>query len=200
MCPGGSVIAAASECGGLVTNGMSQYARDGQNANSAIVVEVFPADFTDHPLGGVEFQRFWEKKAFQIGGEEYSAPVQLVGDFIRNEFSSSFGEVTPTYKPGTKFADLRMLCPDYVIKAILEALPVFDQKIAGFMKSDAVFTAVETRTSAPLRILRGKDYQSLSIEGLYPVGEGSGYAGGIMSSAVDGIKTAELIIEKMNEI
>jgi uncharacterized FAD-dependent dehydrogenase len=195
MCPGGTVIAAASEVGHLVTNGMSQYKRAGINANSAIVAEVYPRDFGDQPLAGVHFQRKWEQKAFQAGGKSYFAPVQLVGDFLEGKITENIGSVEPSYQPGIVLADLRKLLPGYVIEAILEALLHFDSRIEGFSSSDAVLTGVETRTSAPLRILRGKNHQSTSIKGLFPAGEGSGYSGGIMSSAIDGIKTAEKIIK-----
>jgi len=198
MCPGGTVIAAASEVGHLVTNGMSQYKRDGNNANSAIVAEVYPKDFGDQPLAGINFQKVWEKKAFIAGGSNYYAPVQLVGDFLEGKESENLGSVEPTYQPGIVLSDLRELLPDFVIEAILEALPNFDKRIDSFSSFDAVLTAVETRTSAPLRIIRGKDHQSISVKGLYPAGEGSGYAGGIMSSAIDGIKSAEKIIKILN--
>ena len=200
MCPGGSVIAAASEAGHLVTNGMSQYARDGINANSAIVAEVHPSDIEDYPLAGIEFQRFWEQKAFIAGGEKYFAPAQLVGDFISGISSSSLRSVQPSYLPGIKLSNLRDLFPTYIINAILEALPDFDRKISGFSMEDAVLTGIETRTSAPLRIIRDAGHQSVSIQGLFPAGEGSGYAGGIMSSAIDGIKTAEKVIERIKTL
>lgn len=198
MCPGGSVIAAASEAGHLVTNGMSQYARDGINANSAIVAEVHPSDFEDYPLAGIDFQRYWESEAFNAGGENYFAPAQLVGDFISGIPSSCLGTIQPSYLPGIKLSNLRDLFPPYIIKAILEALPYFDRRISGFSMDDAVLTGIETRTSAPLRIIRDRGHQSVSIQGLFPAGEGSGYAGGIMSSAIDGIKTAESVIERIN--
>ncbi len=198
MCPGGSVIAAASETGHLVTNGMSQYARNEINANSAIVVEVYPSDFENHPLGGIEFQRFWEKKAFLSGGENYFAPAQLVGDFLAGLPTETLRSVHPSYLPGVKLTNLRGLLPGYVSESIAEALVVFDQKITGFSLDDAVLTGVETRTSAPLRVLRDASHQSISVRGLFPAGEGSGYAGGIMSSALDGIKTAEKVIDGIN--
>ncbi len=198
MCPGGLVIGAASEPGTVVTNGMSQYARNEMNANSAIVAEVTPADFRDKPLGGIEFQRYWEEKAFFQGGENFNAPCQLVGDFLRGKRSSGLGSVQPSYLPGIKMADLRESLPVFVVSAIQEALPEFEKRIKGFTQSDAVLTGIETRTSSPVRIVRGKDYQSISIRGLYPAGEGSGYAGGILSSAMDGIKAAEAIIKQIN--
>ncbi|NQS91181.1 MAG: hypothetical protein HQ574_02130 [Chloroflexi bacterium] len=200
ICPGGTVVVASSEYHTVVTNGMSQYARDKTNANSAIVAEVFPSDFEDDPLGGFKFQRFWEENAFQIGGGNYNAPVQLVGDFIGGKPSRQMGEVNPTYLPGVTPGDLRNALPPEVIKAILEALPIFERKIHGFTLPDAVLTGVETRTSSPLRILRGKDFQSISLKGLYPVGEGSGYAGGIISSAIDGIKASEIIVQRINGV
>ncbi len=198
MCPGGVVIAASSEQGTVVTNGMSKYARNERNANSAIVAEVVPADFMDIPLGGIEFQRYWEEKAFFQGGGNFNAPCQLVGDFLRGKRSSALGSVQPSYLPGIKMTDLRESLPVFVISAIQEALPEFEKRIRGFTQPDAVLTGIETRTSSPVRIVRGKDYQSISIQGLYPAGEGSGYAGGIISSAMDGIKAAEAIIKQLN--
>ncbi len=196
MCPGGSVIGAASEEGGIVTNGMSQYARNGKNANSAIVAEVLPGDFPDDPLGGFLFQRIWEQKAYLMGGEEYHAPAQLVEDFMRGQVSSQIRQVQPTYQPGIHLADLNQSLPPGITAAIQEALLEFDRRLPGFAGLDAVLTGVETRTSCPLRILRGNDGQSMSVQGLYPVGEGSGYAGGIISSAIDGIKAAEKLISR----
>jgi uncharacterized FAD-dependent dehydrogenase len=198
MCPGGLVIGAASEPGTVVTNGMSQYARNERNANSAIVAEVNPDDFKDNPLGGIEFQRYWEEKAFIQGGGNFNAPCQLVGDFLSGKRSSELGSVWPSYLPGIKMADLRESLPAFVVSAIQEALPQFEKRIRGFAQSDAVLTGIETRTSSPVRILRGKDFQSISVQGLYPAGEGSGYAGGILSSAMDGIKAAEAIIKQIN--
>jgi len=199
MCPGGLVIAASSEPGTVVTNGMSQYARNERNANSAIVAEVVPADFKDMPLGGIEFQRYWEEKAFIQGGGNFNAPCQLVGDFLSGKRSSALGAVQPSYLPGIKMADLRESLPIFVVSAIQEALTEFEKRIRGFTQADAVLTGIETRTSSPVRILRGKDYQSISVQGLYPAGEGSGYSGGILSSAMDGIKAAEAIIKQLNE-
>jgi len=198
MCPGGFVIGAASEQNRVVTNGMSQFERNGLNANSALVVEVFPGDFSDEPLGGIALQRRWEKIAFELGGGNYHAPVQLVGDFLSGKPSNSLGQVSPTYRPGVTPVDLRVIYPAFVSRAVEEALPQFDRKIRGFARNDAVLTGVETRTSCPLRIVRGKDFQSVSLRGLYPAGEGSGYAGGIMSSAIDGMKAAEMIIQSVN--
>ena len=195
MCPGGYVVAAASEEGGVVTNGMSEHSRNGENANSALLVGVKPSDFaSDHPLAGVEFQRKWEGLAYDLGGKNYYAPAQLVGDFLFDRSSTAWGSVRPTYKPGLTFAPLKNCLPDYVIKTMKEALLYFDTKLAGFAMKDAVMTGVETRSSSPLRIPRNENNAS-NIDGLYPMGEGAGYAGGIMSSAVDGLKTAEKIME-----
>jgi uncharacterized FAD-dependent dehydrogenase len=194
MCPGGKVVAAASEPGRLVTNGMSEYARDEANANSAIVVGITPeVDYPDHPLAGIALQRFWEERAFQLGGENYQAPGQLVGDFLANRPSTKFGFVLPSYKPGVKLVNLGESLPDYAIAALREAIPAFDKKIRGFAMDDAVLTGVETRTSSPIRIKRGDDFQSINTVGLYPAGEGAGYAGGILSAGIDGIKVAEAI-------
>ena len=193
MCPGGTVLAASSEHGTVVTNGMSQYSRNAGNANSAIVVEVFPEDYPENPLAGIDYQRKWEQRAFKLGGGTYDAPGQLVGDFLAGRPSTEFGSVQPSYKPGVHLGDLSTCLPDYIIEAIREALPVFDKQIQGFAMADAILTGVETRTSSPIRILRGRDFQSVNITGLYPSGEGSGYAGGILSSAVDGIKVAEAV-------
>jgi uncharacterized FAD-dependent dehydrogenase len=194
MCPGGYVIGASSEYGGLVTNGMSQYSRDGVNANSAIVAEVIPGDFPDDPLEGFRFQQNWEQKAFTLGGEDYCAPVQMVEDFFLGKISRQLGGIQPTYQPGVRLVDLNQLLPYQIREAIREALEEFNQRITGFSGPDAILTGIETRTSCPVRILRGKDGQSISIQGIYPVGEGSGYAGGIISSAIDGIKSAENIL------
>lgn len=200
MCPGGTVVAAASEEGRLVTNGMSQYSRLERNANSAIVVGIEPEDFItsefasnrDYVLAGMEFQRRLEEKAFKLGGENYDAPVQLVGDFIAGRKSGEHGSVTPSYKPGVTYCDLSETLPDYAIAAIREALPAFDKKIKGFSMAEATLTAVETRTSSPIQITRDKEtLQSLNTQGLYPAGEGAGYAGGILSAGIDGIKIAE---------
>jgi len=197
MCPGGTVVAAASEEGRLVTNGMSQYSRHERNANSAIVVGIEPVDFANKDdasdvLSGIEFQRRLEETAFKLGGENYDAPVQLVGDFLAGRKSGEHGEVTPSYKPGVKYCDLSETLPDYAIAAIREALPAFERKIKGFSMNDATLTAVETRTSSPIQITRDREtMQSLNVEGLYPAGEGAGYAGGILSAGIDGIKVAE---------
>ena len=198
MCPGGTVIGSSSEENSVVTNGMSQYARSGTNANSAIVAEVFPEDYGQDSMDGFLFQRKWEQNAYLMGGANYNAPVQLVGDFLAGNAESVIGDVKPSYLPGYKIGNLRQALPPQIVKSIIEALPVFNGKIKGFSMPDAILTGVETRTSSPLRILRGDDLQSTSCRGLYPVGEGSGYAGGIMSSAIDGIKAAEKIIEKIS--
>ncbi len=193
MCPGGLVVAAASEPGRLVTNGMSQYSRNERNANSGIVVGITPEDYPGHPLAGIEFQRRLEERAFQLGGGTYNAPGQLVGDFLANRPSTVLGAVHPSYTPGVHLTDLSGSLPDYAIAAIREALPAFDKQIKGFAMNDAVLTGVETRTSSPIRIKRKEDYQSLNTEGLYPAGEGAGYAGGILSAGIDGIKVAEAV-------
>ncbi|MGT2458592.1 NAD(P)/FAD-dependent oxidoreductase [Cupriavidus basilensis] len=193
MCPGGTVVAAASEPGRVVTNGMSQYVRAERNANAGIVVGITPEDFPGGPMAGIAFQRHWEERAFELGGRNYNAPAQLVGDFIARRPSTAMGSVEPSYKPGVTPTDLSSALPDYVIEAIREALPELDKKIAGFAMHDAVLTGVETRTSSPLRIRRKDDYQSMNVEGLYPAGEGAGYAGGIYSAAIDGIEVAEAV-------
>jgi len=193
MCPGGTVVAATSEAGHVVTNGMSQYSRNERNANSGIVVGVTPDDYPGHPLAGIDFQRKLEANAFKLGGETYQAPGQLVGDFLSNRPSSAFGSVLPSYTPGVHLGDLSTALPDYAIEAIRVALPAFDKKIKGFAMNDAVLTGVETRTSSPIRIKRNAHYQSINTRGLYPAGEGAGYAGGILSAAVDGIKVAEAL-------
>ena len=199
MCPGGTVVAAASEPGRVVTNGMSQYSRNERNANAAIVVGVEPSDFTLYdgsgsPLAGIALQRHWESRAFELGGGTYEAPGQLVGDFIAGRASSSFGEVQPSYKPGVHLTDLAHAIPDYAVEAIREAMGAFDRKLKGFARHDAIFTGVETRTSSPVRVRRNDDdYQSLNTRGLFPAGEGAGYAGGILSAGVDGIRVAEAV-------
>lgn len=198
MCPGGTVVAAASEPGRVVTNGMSQYARKERNANSGIVVGISPADYPGGPLAGIEFQRKLESKAFELGGGEYQAPGQLVGDFLAGRPSTAFGSVRPSYTPGVNLCDLSEALPEYAIAAIREALPVFAKQIKGFDLPEAVLTGVETRTSSPLRITRNdSDLQSVNTRGLYPTGEGAGYAGGILSSAVDGIKVAEAVAKSL---
>ncbi len=199
MCPGGTVVAATSEPGHVVTNGMSQYSRNERNANSGIVVGITPDDYPGHPLAGIYFQRRLEAGAFKLGGETYEAPGQLVGDFLAKRPSSALGTVQPSYTPGVHLCDLSSALPDYAIAAIREAIPAFDKKIKGFAMKDAVLTGVETRTSSPIRIKRNEHYQSMNIKGLYPAGEGAGYAGGILSAAVDGIKVAEALALDMNQ-
>jgi hypothetical protein len=193
MCPGGTVVAAASEPNCVVTNGMSQYSRNERNANAGIVVGITPEDYPGGPLAGIELQRKLEARAFELGGGNYEAPGQLVGDFLEGKPSKQLGSVEPSYKPGVHLTDLASTLPDYAIAAIREALPAFDQQIKGFAMKDAVLTGVETRTSSPLRITRGDDCQSLNVKGLYPAGEGAGYAGGILSAGVDGIRVAEAV-------
>ena len=194
MCPGGTVLAASSEPGMLVTNGMSQHSRQERNANSALVVEVTPKDFPDSPLGGIRFQQHWEREAFIEGGGNYFAPVQRLEDFLAGRKSAQLGSVIPSYQPGVRPADLHRVLPAYAAASLKEALRAFQRKVSGFTLPDAVLTGVETRTSSPVRILRSEDLQSVSVKGLFPAGEGSGYAGGILSSAVDGIKAAERIL------
>lgn len=197
MCPGGQVVAATSEPGRVVTNGMSQYSRAERNANAALVVNVnpedFPGDARANPLIGIDFQRHWEERAFVAGGGNYDAPAQRVGDFLAGRPSTALGSVIPSYQPGVRPTDLASCAPDYVIAALREAIPAFDKQIRGYALADAVLTGVETRTSSPIRIKRGDDYQSLNTRGLYPAGEGAGYAGGILSAGVDGIKVAEAL-------
>ena len=209
MCPGGTVVAATSEPGRVVTNGMSQYSRNERNANAGIVVGISPQDYRQdgkadgpvNPLDGLAFQRYWESRAFALGGGTYEAPGQLVGDFVKGQPSTAFGSVLPSYKPGVKLTDLgargNAALPDYAIDAIREALPAFERQIEGFGMADAMLTGVETRTSSPLRITRGRDFQSVNVRGLYPAGEGAGYAGGIMSAGVDGIEVAEALGRSM---
>ncbi len=216
MCPGGTVVAATSEVGRVVTNGMSQYSRKERNANAGIVVAIatadFPRDFftegmeqashalpdgTAHPLAGMALQRQLESNAYVLGGSNYEAPGQLVGDFLAARASTQLGEVQPSYQPGVHLTDLASALPDYAITAMREALPVFGRKIKGFDRADAVLTGVETRTSSPLRMDRGEDFQSLNVRGLYPAGEGAGYAGGILSAGVDGLKVAEALAQAM---
>lgn len=201
MCPGGEVVAAASEDKRLVTNGMSYYKRDKENANSALVVTVGPSDFDGcSPLSGMEFQRHYEALAYKLGGGNYCAPVQLVGDFLKDRLSTKIGRVNPTYTPGYEFKQLSGCLPPYVIDALKEGIINFDRKIKGFAADDAVLTGIETRTSAPVRIERNENLQSSNIYGLYPAGEGAGYAGGIMSAAVDGLKVAESIMKEWASI
>ncbi len=205
MCPGGTVVAATSEPMRVVTNGMSQYSRNERNANAGIVVGISPQDYRQDglkdgpvsPLDGMAFQRFWESRAYELGEGGYKAPGALVGDFIKRQRSSVLGKVEPSYKPGVHLTDLAQKghgsLPEYCLDAIREALPAFEKQIKGFSMPDAVLTGVETRTSSPLRITRGRDFQSLNVGGLYPAGEGAGYAGGIMSAGVDGIEVAEAV-------
>ena len=198
MCPGGSVIASASNEGQVVTNGMSEHARDKDNANSAFLVNVVPGDFgSDHPLAGMYFQEKYERLAYELGGQNYNAPVQLVGDFLNDRISTKIGSVKPSYEPGYTFVDLRECLPQFVTETMKEALSGFDRKIKGFAMDDAVLTGVETRSSAPIRIVRDEEtLESTNTRNLYPCGEGAGYAGGIVTAAVDGIKCAEKIIGK----
>jgi hypothetical protein len=227
MCPGGTVVAATSEPGRVVTNGMSQYSRNERNANAGMVVGIDPPDYPQdtaawvaaygeadgtryaeqartltaqqktHPLAGVVFQRQLESRAFEVGGQTYDAPAQRVGDFLAGQPSAALGSVEPSYKPGVKLVDLAQVLPDFAVTAMREALPVFGRKIKGYDMPDAVLTGVETRTSSPLRITRGADFQSLNVRGLYPAGEGAGYAGGILSAGVDGIKVAEAVAQEL---
>ncbi|GLV26274.1 NAD(P)/FAD-dependent oxidoreductase [Sphingobium sp. Cam5-1] len=194
MCPGGRVVAATSEEGRVVTNGMSQYSRAEFNANSGLVVGIEPErDFPGGPLAGIDLQRHWESQAFVAGGSSYWAPGQKVGDFMARRPSTTLGEVVPSYKPGVTMTDLSLCLPDFAIDAFREALPAFGRQIANYDHPDAVMTGVETRTSSPIRITRGRDFQSLNVAGLYPAGEGAGYAGGILSAAIDGIKVGEAV-------
>jgi uncharacterized FAD-dependent dehydrogenase len=199
MCPGGTVVAATSEPGRVVTNGMSQYSRNERNANSGIVVGIEPKDFggDQHPLAGIDFQRELESRAYVLGGSNYDAPGQLIGDFVAGKASTAFGSVAPSYKPGVHLTDLAPSLPDYAIEAIREALPAFDKQIRGYFMHDAVLTGVETRTSSPVRIRRQDNFQSMNVKGLFPAGEGAGYAGGILSAGVDGIKVAEAVALSM---
>jgi uncharacterized protein len=198
MCPGGTVVAAASEPGRVVTNGMSQYSRNERNANAAVVVGIDPSDFVPYdasgsPLAGIALQRALESHAYVLGGENYSAPGQLVGDFLAGCASHEFGDVQPSYKPGVTLGNLDSALPGYAIAAIREALPAFERQIRGYAMHDAILTGVETRTSSPVRVTRDDSLQSLNTRGLYPAGEGAGYAGGILSAAVDGIRIAEAV-------
>lgn len=194
MCPGGTVVAATSEEGAVVTNGMSQYSRNERNANAAIVVGIDPErDYPGHVLAGIDLQRKLEKLAYELGGQDYNAPAQLVGDFLKGKPSTELGSVIPSYKPGVTLLDLSVALPDFAVEAIREAIPAFDKKIKGFAMNDAMLTGIETRTSSPICIKRGGDYQSINTRGLYPAGEGAGYAGGIFSAGIDGIKVAEAV-------
>jgi uncharacterized protein len=199
MCPGGTVVAATSEEGRVVTNGMSQYSRNERNANSAIVIGINPHDdYPEHALAGIDLQRQLETLAYRMGGENYNAPAQLLGDFLAGRPSTALGSVVPSYQPGVTLTDLSSALPDYAITAIREALPVFDKQIKGFAMPEAVLTAVETRSSSPICIKRGEDFQSINTAGLYPAGEGAGYAGGILSAAIDGIKVAEAVATSLH--
>ncbi len=199
MCPGGTVVAATSEPGRVVTNGMSQYSRRERNANAGIVVGITPDDYPGDAMAGIAFQRHWEERAFVAGGSNYHAPGQRVGDFLAGRASTSLGSVVPSYKPGVTPTDLSLCLPDYVTSAIREALPAFERQLRGFSMADAVMTGVETRTSSPLRIKRDESLQSQNTRGLYPAGEGAGYAGGILSAGVDGIRVAEAVGRAMAE-
>ncbi|MDP2182961.1 MAG: FAD-dependent oxidoreductase [Actinomycetota bacterium] len=194
MCPGGLVVAATSEAGGVVTNGMSRFAREGTNANAALLVSVSPGDFgDDHPLAGVRFQRRWEHAAFELGGRGFRAPAQLMGDFLQGVASSAAGGVQPTYPLGVEYADLALCLPDFAVSSLREAAPMLDRRMRGFATADALLTGVETRSSSPVRVLRDDALQS-NLRGVYPCGEGAGYAGGIMSAAVDGMRCAEAVL------
>ncbi|NOQ94160.1 MAG: hypothetical protein GQ547_05950 [Methylophaga sp.] len=198
MCPGGTVVAATSEEGSVVTNRMSQYSRNERNANAAIVVGIDPEqDYPEHVLSGIDLQRDLEKLAYTLGGGDYKAPAQLVGDFLEDKPSTELGDVTPSYKPGVTLGDLSKALPDFAIKAIREAIPAFNRKVDGYAMNDAVLTGVETRTSSPICIKRDKSFQSINTYGLYPAGEGAGYAGGILSAAIDGIKVAEAVAKSI---
>ncbi|ANQ21091.1 hypothetical protein BA893_05210 [Vibrio natriegens] len=194
MCPGGTVVAATSEEGRVVTNGMSQYSRSERNANSAIVVGISPeVDYPGDPLAGIRLQRELESGAYKLGGETYDAPAQKIGDFLKGRDPSELGDVEPSFTPGIKLTDLSKALPPFAIEAIREAIPAFDRKIKGFASDDGLLTGVETRTSSPVCIKRGKDFQSVNLKGFYPAGEGAGYAGGILSAGIDGIKVAEAV-------
>jgi hypothetical protein len=197
MCPGGTVVAATSEPGRVVTNGMSQYSRNERNANAGIVVGIDPRDYPGDALAGIELQRQLESHAYVLGGSNYQAPAQLVGDFVAGRPSTALGSIMPSYKPGVTIGDLSSALPGYAIEAMREAFPAFGRKIKGFDTHDAVLTGVETRTSSPIKISRGEDLQSLNVRGLYPAGEGASYAGGILSAGVDGIKVAEALARSL---
>jgi hypothetical protein len=197
MCPGGTVVAATSEEGRVATNGMSQYSRNERNANAGIVVGITPEDYPGHVLAGIDLQRRWETQAFEAGGRTYKAPGQRVGDFLAQRPSTELGAVTPSYRPGVHLTDLSDCLPDYAIEAIREAIPAFARQIPGFAMDDAILTGVETRTSSPIRIKRGADFQSPNTRGLYPAGEGAGFAGGILSAGVDGIRVAEAVAQSI---
>lgn len=198
MCPGGTVVAATSEEGHVVTNGMSQYSRAERNANSAIVVGIDPErDYPGDPLAGIRFQRELESGAYQLGGANYDAPAQTIGDFLAGREPNALGDVEPSFTPGIKLTDLSKALPAFAIEAIREAIPAFDRQIKGFASDDGLLTGVETRTSSPICIKRGKDFQSINLQGFYPAGEGAGYAGGILSAGIDGIKVAEAVARDM---
>ncbi|AIS57591.1 NAD(P)/FAD-dependent oxidoreductase [Vibrio coralliilyticus] len=198
MCPGGTVVAATSEEGRVVTNGMSQYSRSERNANSAIVVGIDPErDYPGDPLAGIRFQRELESGAYVLGGENYDAPAQKIGDFLKGRDPSEIGDVQPSFTPGIHLTDISKALPDFAIEAIREAIPAFDKKIKGFASEDGLLTGVETRTSSPVCIKRGKDFQSINLKGFFPAGEGAGYAGGILSAGIDGIKAAEALVKAM---
>lgn len=200
MCPGGTVVAATSEPDTVVTNGMSHYSRAERNANAGIVVGITADDYGKNPLDGIAFQRELEKYAFVLGGSNYCAPAQMVSDFLANQPSTTIGSVSPSYTPGVQPSDLSQALPSYAIDAIREAIPAFNKQIDGYAMDDAILTAVETRTSSPIRITRGKDRQSVNVAGLYPAGEGAGYAGGILSAGIDGIRTAEAVAISIVEL
>lgn len=201
MCPGGTVVAATSEEGRVVTNGMSQYSRNERNANSAIVVGIDPErDYPNHPLAGIDLQRQLETLAFELGGKDYSAPAQTIGDFLKGKPDSELGDVKPSYTPGITLTDLSKALPEFAVDAIREAIPAFNKKIKGFSSDDGLLTGVETRTSSPISIKRNKDFQSINTKGLFPAGEGAGYAGGILSAGIDGIKVAEAVAKSMLNI
>ncbi|EGR4487999.1 NAD(P)/FAD-dependent oxidoreductase [Vibrio cholerae] len=198
MCPGGTVVAATSEEGRVVTNGMSQYSRAERNANSAIVVGISPEqDYPGDPLAGIRLQRELEANAYKLGGETYDAPAQKIGDFLKGRNPSELGDVQPSFTPGIKLTDLSKALPAFAVEAIREAIPEFDRQIRGFASEDGLLTGVETRTSSPVCIKRDKDFQSINLKGFYPAGEGAGYAGGILSAGIDGIKVAEAVARDM---
>ncbi|MBU2918870.1 NAD(P)/FAD-dependent oxidoreductase [Psychrosphaera sp. F3M07] len=201
MCPGGTVVAATSEENRVVTNGMSQYSRNERNANSAIVVGIDPErDYPNHPLAGIDLQRELESLAFELGGRDYNAPAQTIGDFLKGKPDSELGDVKPSFTPGITLTDLSKALPDFAVDAIREAIPAFNKKIQGFASEDGLLTGVETRTSSPISIKRNKDFQSINTKGLFPAGEGAGYAGGILSAGIDGIKVAEAVAKSMLKI
>jgi uncharacterized FAD-dependent dehydrogenase len=201
MCPGGYVMPSSSEEGVVVTNGMSEYAQNGENSNSALLVNVGSKDFgSEHPLAGIEFQRKLERKAFEVGGSNYHAPVQLVGDFLKKQKSQKIKSIEPSYRPGITLSSLDDCLPDFITTNLREALPKLDNKINGFAHPDAILTAVETRSSAPVQITRDRENLQSNIVGIYPAGEGAGHAGGIVTSAIDGIRVSEAIIDSLNQI